>query len=398
MSFTRNSSGRTTRRRRSAALASAAATITSLTAGAVTTSAPAAANSNYIASKPSGVVQQGLDRLVKDDKFPAALASVRDRNGRTRKYTAGVADLKTKARVPVDGQVRIASNTKTFVATVVLQLVGEGKVGLDQPIEKYLPGLVRGKGIDGHHITVRQLLQHTSGLPDYDQDVATDYLPLQHTYFEPRQLLDLALAHGAVSAPGTNWSYSNTNYILAGLLVQRVTGRPLGEEITKRVINRIGLRHTYWPAVGDQTIRERHPKGYWLTEPGKPLVDVTEQEPSASWAAGALISTPSDLNSFFGALIGGKLLKPAQLKQMLTTVDAPDAGPRGASRYGLGIQTFKLSCGGIAWGHGGDAPGYETRNAVRTDGRQATVAVTTLPTTLATATAVENLVDAALCH
>lgn len=223
-------------------------------------------------------------------------------------------------------------------------------------------------------------------------------ISLQHTYFEPRQLLDLALAHGGVSAPGTKWNYSNTNYILAGLLVQKVTGRPIGEEVTKRVINRIGLRHTYWPAVGDQAIRERHPKGYWLTEPGKPLVDVTEQEPSASWAAGALISTPSDLNSFFGALIDGKLLKPAQLKQMLTTVDAPDAGPRGAARYGLGIQTFKLSCGGFAWGHGGDAPGYQTRNAVRADGRQATVAVTTLPTTLAAATAVENLVDAALCH
>jgi D-alanyl-D-alanine carboxypeptidase len=117
-----------------------------------------------------------------------------------------------------------------------------------------------------------------------------------------------------------------------------------------------------------------------------------------AWAAGALISTPSDLNKFFGALIGGKLLEPAQLEQMLTTVDAPDAGPRGDSQYGLGIQTFKLSCGGFAWSHGGDAPGYETRNAITTDGRQATVAVTILPTTLSTATHVEDLVDTALCH
>ncbi len=369
-----------------------------LAAGLVTTSTPAVADSNYTAGKPADAVQQGLDRLVKDDRFPGALAAVRDRDGRTHNYTAGVADLKTRKKVPVDGQVRIASNTKTFVATVVLQLVGEGKVELDQPIEKYLPGVVRGNGIDGHNITVRQLLQHTSGLPDYDQDVATDYLANQHTYFEPRQLLDMALAHGAESAPGIQWSYSNTNYIIAGLLVQKVTGRPLGEEITRRVINRIGLRHTYWPATGDQTIRERHPQGYWMTEPGKPLVDVTEQEPSMAWAAGALISTPSDLNRFFGALIGGKLLKPAQLAQMLTTVDAPDAGPRGGSQYGLGIQTFKLSCGGFAWSHGGDAPGYETRNAITTDGRQATVAVTTLPTTLPMATHVEDLVDTALCH
>ncbi|GAA0963075.1 serine hydrolase domain-containing protein [Kribbella koreensis] len=376
----------------------ATVTVSLLAAAVVTASPPAVADSNLAASGSGDVVQQGLNRLVEDDKFPGVLAAVRDRDGRSRNYTAGVADLKTQAKMPVDGQVRIASNTKTFVATVVLQLVGEGEVELDQPIEKYLPGLVRGKGIDGHNITVRQLLQHTSGLPDYDQDVAADYLPVQHTYFEPRQLLDLALAHGAASAPGTEWSYSNTNYIILGLMVQKVTGRPLGEEITKRVIERIGLEHTYWPATGDQTIRERHPKGYWLTEPGKPLVDVTEQEPSMAWAAGALISTPSDLNRFFAALIGGKLLPPAQLDQMLTTVEAPDAGPRGASRYGLGIQTFTLSCGGFAWSHGGDAPGYETRNAITPDGRQATIAVTTLPPTLQTATHVEDAVDTALCQ
>ncbi|MEU0093622.1 serine hydrolase domain-containing protein [Kribbella sp. NPDC006257] len=394
MPFKYNKSSRTPRLRRTAALA-AAATVSLLAAGLVTTSTPAVAESNHITPD---VVQQGLDRLVNDDKFPGVLAAVRDRDGRTHNYTAGVADLETRRKVPVDGQVRIASNTKTFVATVVLQLAGEGKIELDKPIENYLPGLVRGNGIDGHNITVRQLLQHTSGLPDYDQDVAADYLPNQHRYFEPRELLDLALAHGAESAPGTQWSYSNTNYIVAGLLVQKVTGRPIGEEITKRVINRIGLRHTYWPATGDQTIRERHAEGYWMTEPGKPLVDVTEQEPSMGWAAGALISTPSDLNKFFGGLIGGKLLKPAQLEQMLTTVAAPDAGPRGDAQYGLGIQTFKLSCGGFAWSHGGDAPGYETRNAITTDGRQATVAVTTLPTTLPLATDVEDLVDTAICH
>ncbi|TDD61468.1 class A beta-lactamase-related serine hydrolase [Kribbella antibiotica] len=380
-------------------LAAAAVAAGLVTAAVVTATPPAVADSNLVASRPSNAVQRDLDRLVKDSHFPATLAAVRDRDGRTRNYTAGAGDLKTKAKVPVDGQVRIASNTKTFVATVVLQLVGEGKIALDEPIEKYLPGMVRGKGIDANKITVRQLLQHTSGLADYDQDLVTDYLTVRHTYFEPRELVDVALAHGSQSAPGTKWSYSNTNYIIAGLLVQKVTGRPLGEEITKRVINRIGLQHTYWPATGDQTIREDHPKGYWMTEPGKPLVDVTEQETSLAWAAGALISTPSDLNKFFSALIGGKLLKPAQLEEMLTTVEAPDASARGAARYGLGIQTFKLSCGGFAWSHGGDAPGYETRNAITTDGRrQATVAVTTLPTTLEMAAAVENVVDAAICR
>ncbi len=355
-------------------------------AGAVATGAavvPSANADTAITAAPGDrVVQQRLDGLVRDDKFPAALAAVRGRDGRTRNYTAGVADLTTGAKVPVDGQVRIASNTKIFTATVVLQLVGEGKVRLDAPIETYLPKLVRGDGIDGRNITVRQLLQHTSGLPDYDQHIARDYFAVQHTYFEPRDLIDLALAEKALFAPGTGWEYSNTNYLVAGLLVQKVTGRPISEEITNRIIKRIGLRHTYWPTVGDQTIRGRHPKGYFAAKPEDPLVDVTDMDPSMAWAAGQLIGTPSDLNRFLTALLDGELLRPEQLKQMQTTVEAPDFSVRGNARYGLGLASVTLSCGRIAWSHGGDAPGYETRNAATTDGRAAAIAVTALPMTM----------------
>lgn len=343
-------------------------------------------------------VQRDLDALVRVDGFPGVLAAVRGRDARVRDYTAGVGNLATKAKVPVDGQVRIGSNTKTFVATVVLQLVGEGKIDLDVPVETYLPNLVRGEGIDGRKITVRQLLQHTSGLPDYDGDVVQDYLTkMRHTYFEPRQLLDFGLSRPALFAPGTGWEYSNTNYVVAGLLVQKVTGRPIGEEITDRVINRIGLRHTYWPAVGDQSIHGAHPQGYFAAKPGDPLVDVTESDPSAGWAAGAMISTPDDILRFFTALIDGRLLAPEQLKQMQSTVAAPGSDVRGDERYGLGLQTFSLSCGGFAWGHGGAYPGYETANAVTTDGRGAVVAVTALPTTLEAATHVEEAVDHAIC-
>jgi D-alanyl-D-alanine carboxypeptidase len=356
------------------------------------------ANAETTATRTRGVVQERLDGLVRADGFPAALAAVRSPDGRTRNYTAGVADLSSGARVPVDGQVRIASNTKMFTATVVLQLVGEGRIALDAPIERYLPKLVRGEGIDGRNITVRQLLQHTSGLPDYDQHIVRDYFAVRHTYFEPRELIDLALAEKALFAPGTGWEYSNTNYLVAGLLVQKVTGRPISEEITNRIIKRIGLRHTYWPAVGDQTIRGRHPKGYFAAKPGEALVDVTEMDPSMAWAAGQLIGTPSDLNRFLTALLGGELLEPAQLKEMQTTVEAPDASVRGDTRYGLGLAMFRLSCGGFAWSHGGDAPGYETRNAATTDGRAAAIAVTALPRTLEAAAHVEDALDAALCR
>ncbi|WP_373979117.1 serine hydrolase domain-containing protein [Streptomyces sp. TLI_146] len=337
-----------------------------------------------------------------EDQYPAALAATVDRDGRTRNYTAGVGDVRTGAKVPVDGQVRVGSNTKTFTATVVLQLVGEGRVALDTPIEEYLPNLVRGDGIDGRDITVRQLLQHTSGLPDYTEFMADDdlYGKGRHTYYQPRTLLDMALAHKALFDPGTGWSYSNTNYVLAGLLVEKVTGRPVAEEITERVIDRLGLRHTYFPGVGDERIREAHPKGYHAAKPGAPLDDVTELDPSWGWAAGQMISTPSDLNRFFSALIGGEeLLKPAQLAQMRTTVAVPDDFEPGSGiRFGLGLVSTPLSCGGLSWGHRGGIPGYSTIAAVTDGGRAASAAVTALsPPNGKETDNVQRFVDTALC-
>ncbi|HYQ64429.1 serine hydrolase domain-containing protein [Actinophytocola sp.] len=342
-----------------------------------------------------GAVQQGLNSLVREHDFPAAMASVREPNGRGRFYSAGVGDVRTGEPVPVDGQVRIASNTKMFTSTVVLQLVGEGKIGLDEPIETYVPGLVRGEGIDGRDITVRQLLQHTSGLPEY---FTVDYKDVQHRYVEPRELVDRALAMPAVFAPGTSWRYSNTNYVLVGLIVQRVTGRPVGEEITRRIVEPLGLRHTYWPGVGEQTIREKHAHGYYTpsTSDGRRF-DLTELDPSWGWAAGQMIATPGDLNRFLAALVGGRLLAPAQLAEMRRTVAAPGFPPN--LRYGLGLMRIELSCGEVAWGHGGDIDGYETRDAITEDGRAATVAVTALPTPeQAPRLLADAVLDTALCQ
>jgi D-alanyl-D-alanine carboxypeptidase len=347
--------------------------------------------------RSTDVVQQRLDALVRDEGFPAALASVTGRDGHVRNYTAGVGNLKTRARVQVDGQIRIGSNTKVFTAVTVLQLAGEGKIDLDKPIETYLPNLLRGDGIDGRHITVRQILQHTSGLPNYTNVLFKDgLLPHQHTYVEPRELLDMALSQKADFPPGAKWEYSNTNYIVAGLLVEKVTGRPLGEEITNRVIRRIGLRHTYFPTVGDQKIREPHPHGYAHDAPKAPLTDVTEMDPSSGWAAGEIISTPSDINRFFSALLADRLLAPAQLKEMQTTVPAPALGK--GVQYGLGLSSTPLSCGGLAWGHGGDFPGYHTSNAVTEDGRAATIAVTELPSDPAQMGRLISDLDTALCQ
>ncbi|MCX4758981.1 beta-lactamase family protein [Kitasatospora purpeofusca] len=375
--------------------AAAAVAIGVMTLGALAPPTASASDSDSAvpaaATARPGAVQQVLDALVRDDGMPAALASVKDRNGRTRTYTAGVGNLSTGSKVPVDGQVRIGSNTKTFVAVVVLQLVGEGKIGLDATVDTYLPGLVRGDGIDGRHITVRQLLQHTSGLPDYGIHVDDD--ELRNRYFEPRELLDIALRYKADAAPGTTWGYSNTNYVLAGLIVQKVTGRPLAEEMDRRIIKRIGLRHTYFPAPGEMAVREPHPQGYHRNPADGPLRDFTEIDPSAGWAAGQLISTNSDLNRFFTALLAGRLLPAAQLAEMRTTVPAGTSG----LRYGLGLMSRPLTCGGVYWGHGGDIPGYETRGGATDDGRAANVAVTTIPTDEAAAQHVKDAVDRALC-
>ncbi|MFG2227758.1 serine hydrolase domain-containing protein [Streptomyces sp. NPDC048644] len=336
--------------------------------------------------------------MVDKDTYPAVLSSVRDRNGKVHDYTAGVADLKTGKKVPVDGQVRAGSNTKPFTAVLVLQLVGEGKVGLDAPVEKYLPGLVRGEGIDGRKITVRQLLQQTSGLPNYSEYIGDHYEKDRHTYLQPRELLDLALAHKSRFAPGTDWEYSNTNYLLAGLIVEKVTGRPLSEEMTRRVIRPAGLRHTYFPDVGEEGIREAHPQGYRATKPNGPLKDITVMEPSWAWAAGQLVSTPSDLSRFFTVLFDGKLLKQEQLDQMRKTVKTTGMWP--GARYGLGVVSTPLSCGGLVWGHGGDIAGYETRGGVTDDGRAVTVAVTANPPSGPRGQGpadVLSLVDTALC-
>ncbi|KUJ69833.1 serine hydrolase [Streptomyces albus subsp. albus] len=380
------SSGRRRGGRRRVVAASAAVAVGVMTMAVLAPPAASAAS----ASRPDAV-QRGLNAVVRSDGVPGALASVKDRDGRTRTYTAGVGDVATGAKVPRDGQVRIGSNTKTFTAVVMLQLVAEGKVGLDAPVDTYLPGLVRGDGIDGRRITVRQLLQHTSGLPNY-----TKYLSDDIRYYEPRELLDLALQHKAVFEPGAKWEYNNTNYLVAGLIVQKVTGRPLAEQIDTRIIQRIGLRHTYFPAPGELANRDRHPKGYYQDSAGAPLVDATQWDPSWAWAAGQLVSTDSDLNRFFSALLSGRLLPKAQLAQMRTTVPAGHPFPAGA-RYGLGLVRTPLSCGGVYWGHGGSMTGYETRGGATEDGRAANVAVTTQPSQAAKER-MDGIVDTALCR
>ncbi|MHC3818976.1 serine hydrolase domain-containing protein [Streptomyces sp. DT9] len=317
-----------------------------------------------------------LHRLTTVDGAPGALIETRGRRGGSS-LTSGVADVQRQTPVRGDSRFRIGSMTKTFVATVVLQLVGEHRVALDAPVERYLPGVVRGPGGDGRVITVRQLLQHTSGLPDYlaylsPQDILKD--PLAH--HDARDLVNMALANPpAFLTPGDGWKYSNTNYLLAGMLIEKVTGHTYGEEIRRRVIRPLGLRATSVP--GDSpAIFGPHPRGYARPGPDAPLMDVTAINPSVAGASGEMVSSAGDLNRFLGALVGGRLLRPAQLKQMMTPPPHPGADGRD---YGLGLERWTLPCGGVYWGHGGDIFGYETLGGATADGRRATAMVNVDP-------------------
>ncbi|MFI0357790.1 serine hydrolase domain-containing protein [Actinomadura sp. 9N407] len=340
-------------------------------------------------------LRQLMHRLTTVDGGPGALLHMRDRRG-DMVLTSGVADVNTRAPVPRDSSFRIGSMTKPFVATVVLQLVGEHRISLDAAVERYLPGVVRGEGNDGRKITVRQLLQHTSGVPDYldhldPREILKD--PLAH--HDTSDLVKLALAHPPVFAPGAGWGYSNTNYLLAGMLIEKVTGRTWGVEIRRRIITPLGLRATSVP--GDAlVIPGPHPRGYARPGQDAPLLDVTAFNPSVAGASGEMISSGADVGRFLGALVDGRLLRTAQLREMMRTRPTGDSGGRA---YGLGLESRRLPCGGLYWGHGGDIFGYETAAGATVDGGQATIMVNLDPGgSDAQSDDMKNAVQTALCR
>ncbi|WP_221739670.1 serine hydrolase [Arachnia propionica] len=330
-----------------------------------------------VASPPSDTLRTRLADLL-EVGYPAVLGTVTDAHGGSTAVAVGTGDRDHGTPAPVNGQVRIGSNTKTFVAVVVMQLVDEGSVQLDEPVETYLPGLLRGEGIDGARITVRQLLQHTSGLPEYTDSVAQvqDFIEIRKDHHGPRDLLDIALAKPAAFEPGTRFTYTNTNYIVLGMLVEKVTRRTVNEQIDQRIVQPLGLRNTYMPNPGERFLRGTHPQGYHRDASGE-VVDVTEMDPGWAWAAGAMVSTPGELNTFFQALLEGSLVSEEALAEMRNTIDMGQGG----QEYGLGIIKKPLGCG-EAWGHGGTIHGYQSVNAVGPDGTAMTLVTTAIPPSL----------------
>jgi D-alanyl-D-alanine carboxypeptidase len=362
-----------TARRRSLAIVLAAAVVvagTTLSAWALRGGASAAPVSKDLESRPAPDLQAVLDQLV-DAGVAGVIARVQQ--GReVRARAAGVDDLSTGARLRPAARLRVGSITKTFVATVVLQLVHEGRLRLDAPVDTWLPGLLP----DGDTITVRHLLQHTSGLPDYVETPGFVAGLLENPVYQPEELVALATDRPLEFAPGTDFAYSNTGYIVAGLLVEAVTGNSLGRELHDRFFEPLGLEHTSFP-VSTRKPGGYHARGYVPgdqapTPQAEPL-DVTEINPSWAWAAGALVSNAADVSRFYRSLLGGRLLDRRLLKEMKTTV--PD--PEGGGEYGLGIARVQAQCGAF-WGHEGALPGYVTWALTTEDARRSGVLAVTM--------------------
>ncbi|MGH1286284.1 serine hydrolase domain-containing protein [Bacillus toyonensis] len=287
--------------------------------------------------------------------YPGILAKTSE-GGKTWSYAAGVADLSTKKPMKTDFRFRIGSVTKTFTATVILQLAGENRLNLDDSIEKWLPGVIQGNGYDDKQITIRQLLNHTSGIANYTTSKDFNMMDTKKSY-TAEELVKMGISMPPDFAPGKSWSYSNTGYVLLGIIIEKVTGNSYAEEIENRIIEPLELSNTFLPGNSSVIPGTKHARGYIQLDRASEPKDVTDYNPSMGSSAGDMISTADDLNKFFSYLLGGKLMKEQQLKQMLTTV------PTGIDELGdsgLGIFKMKLSNGVSIWGHGGSIPGFLT--------------------------------------
>ncbi|GAB2756173.1 serine hydrolase domain-containing protein [Streptomyces bullii] len=341
------------------------------------------------------------------------------RDGRHRvRARAGEAELGTGRPVPYGGSLRAASVTKPFVATVVLQLVAEERLSLGDTVQRWLPGLVAGNGNDGRRITVRHLLQHTSGIHSYDytDDTGTDAAAFQRHRFDrlqPEQLVagairskpDFPSADPADPAdPEPDWNYLNPNYVLAGMIVEKVTGRSWATEVRERIVEPLGLTGTYAPGQ-DPFLPRPHARTYHRFPGSAGWTDTTVRTMSWADAAGSLVTTERDMDRFCTGLFGGRLLPPRELAAMRRVVPVGEEFqvPFPGLHYGLGLMRQPLTCGGHRWGHGGDTDGGTVRNGLTEDGARsiavnATGKVAEDEPLLRAEAAVQRLVDTVLCE
>ncbi len=356
------------------------ATLALVTAFALTGAGVAVASDEW--SKPdkpaAHIVDDALQREVAKHVMevgpPGYIARI-DNGKQIYTLAQGVADKATGRPITEHDQFEAGSNTKTFTAVLALQQVDRGTLALDAPVEKYLPGVVP----NGANITVRMLLNHSSGLFNYTGDpdffVDMDKNP-QHAHTEA-ELLAVAFKHDPYFAPGQGWQYSNTNYTLLGMILQKQTGKRMPALVKERITEPLGLEHTYFADPKATNTGPGYARGYAVKyASGTPqYTDVSSWPVAWAGAAGAMISTTSDLSRFFSAVLQGKLFSQAQLKQMKTTVPLPEGFPIKGG-YGLGVFRTDTPVGTV-WGHSGDTMGHHSTAVATEDGRRTAITVST---------------------
>ncbi|UBU08510.1 serine hydrolase domain-containing protein [Nonomuraea gerenzanensis] len=335
-------------------------------------------------------VQQILNEAA-EDGIPGIVAEIHDAGGAWF-GTAGVADLATGQRRQPGEYVHIGSSGKAFTAATVLALAAEGRLSLEDPVSTWLPGVLEPGGYDGDKITIRHLLNHTSGLfltglaPELQQSLATQPARVWST----AELVRLAVSQPPVGEPGERFVYSNGGYYLAGAIIERVTGDTYAAEVERTVIRPLGLTRTYVRPAAATTYLDPHPTTYvagalkdgvdpatltaenWasMIDHDKPPIDVTALNTSWGWAAGGIVSTTEDLTRFLKAIATGTLLPPAQHREMWTMVGGEDVVWLPHARYGLGVIEFdSAGTGGLTLrGVSGTLPGSFTLALCTGDG------------------------------
>ncbi len=307
-------------------------------------------------------VRTALRALMADGAAPGAAVLVRD--GRGTRFTAvGVADVRTGRRIHRNDHFRAGSLTKTVIAATTLRLAAQGRLRLDDSVASHLPGLVTGQGNDGRRITLRQLLTHTSGLYDYTADpgFARELSAAGSRTRTPASLVRIAVSHRPSFRPGTDWRYSNTNYILLGMVLQRVTGRPYAEEARRLVLRPLDLDATSFPGTRT-TLPAPHGRAYSGADGARR--DITDLNPSAAGAAGEMVSTLDDLNRLVAGVQRRRVVGSAGLRTLRDTSASH-------GRYGMGLFPVRLPCGITLWGHNGEIPGSYALAVSTADGRRA---------------------------
>ena len=321
-------------------------------------------------------VQRGLAQLVATRGGPPGAVATLYRDGHLTVLRAGRADVTRRGAPTATQHMRIASIAKAFSAAVTLHLVQEGRLGLDDTIGQRLPSLPKAWA----SVTVRQLLNHTSGIPDYTHSRAFAEQAGSHPrgYVSPTEIIGWVRSDPLAFRPGSRYAYSNTDNIIVGLIAQSVTGTPYPTLLEQIVFRPAGLAQTTFPtrriALPDPFIH-----GY-VVNPGKAPTDVTSfLSPSGAWASGAIVSTPTDLGAFIRADLGLRFFGAAQQRQQMRFVpgSSSPAGP-GANTAGLGLFRYTTRCGTV-YGHTGNFPGYTQFAAATADGSRSVTTTLNIP-------------------